>query len=127
MPSRLQTALPAVFHDDSLYTACGLNETVRSLAADEVTALKYRATDEHVAALDATLSLCSELRLGVMLDICAYEEAPGSESYYSGIAELIERHGLARATVTITLDTLARRNLERSVMLAVSREDRARA
>ena len=35
-----------------------------------------------------------------MLDI----SASGSESYYSGIAELVEKCGLARATATITQD-----------------------
>ena len=77
-----QTAdgVPVVFHDESLYTACGLNEEVGSLSVDEVTALKYRATDEQVTTLNAALSLCSQLRLGVMLDI----SASGSESYYSG-------------------------------------------
>ena len=114
--------VPVVFHDESLYTACGLNEEVGSLSVDEVTALKYRATDEQVTTLNAALSLCSQLRLGVMLDI----SASGSESYYSGIAELVEKCGLARATVTITQDALARRQLERCMMLAVSREDRAR-
>ena len=97
-----QTAdgVPVVFHDESLYTACGLNEEVGSLSVDEVTALKYRATDEQVTTLNAALSLCSQLRLGVMLDI----SASGSESYYSGIAELVEKCGLARATATITQD-----------------------
>ena len=78
-----QTAdgVPVVFHDESLYTACGLNEEVGSLSVDEVTALKYRATDEQVTTLNAALSLCSQLRLGVMLDI----SASGSESYYSGL------------------------------------------
>ena len=57
-----------------------------------------------------------------MLDI----SASGSESYYSGIAELVEKCGLARATATITQDALARRQLERCMMLAVSREDPAR-
>ena len=97
-----QTAdgVPVVFHDESLCTACGLNEEVGSLSVDEVTALKYRATDEQVTTLNAALSLCSQLRLGVMLDI----SASGSESYYSGIAELVEKCGLARATATITQD-----------------------
>ena len=50
-----QTAdgVPVVFHDESLYTACGLNEEVGSLSVDEVTALKYRATDEQVTTLNA--------------------------------------------------------------------------
>ena len=54
-----QTAdgVPVVFHDESLYTACGLNEEVGSLSVDEVTALKYRATDEQVTTLNAALSL----------------------------------------------------------------------
>ena len=97
-----QTAdgVPVVFHDESLYTACGLNEEVGSLSVDEVTALKYRATDEQVTTLNAALSLCSQLRLGVMLDI----SASGSESYYSGIAELVEKCGLARATAMIMQD-----------------------
>jgi len=57
-----------------------------------------------------------------MLDISASR----SESYYSGIVEVVEKCGLARATVTITQDALARRQLERCMMLSVSLEDRAR-
>ena len=54
-----QTAdgVPVVFHDESLYTACGLNEEVGSLSVDEVTALKYRATDEQVTTLNAAHTL----------------------------------------------------------------------
>lgn len=87
--------VPVVFHDSSLETACGLDEAVCRLPVDEVTACQYRATDEYVVTLRVALALCSELRLGVMLDISASKEAPGSDGYYSG-SPTWSRHAASR-------------------------------
>ena len=113
-----------VFHDNSLRTACDLGSEVRDLTREQITSLVYRASQEKVATLGEALALCSELSLGVMLDIKSY--SANAESYFSGIAAMIEANGLARATVTISQDALARKYLSRAVMLVVSWDDQAR-
>ena len=114
---------PVVFHDGILTRACGVSKKIRELTSGEARAIVYRASDQHIATLAEALALCSSLNLSVMLDIKTIEEPPNSERFFQRISELLEKHGLTRATITFSGHRLARKHLVGKVLFRVSNEE----
>ena len=114
---------PVVFHDWNLTRACGVSQKIRELTSGEARAIVYRASDQHIATLDEALALCRSLNLWVMLDIKTFEEPPNTEGFFQRISELLEKHGLARATVTLSGHRLVRKHLVGKVVFRVTREE----
>ncbi len=118
---------PVLFHDDwsgTLKASCGLDTPVHELTLDELRAIRYRATDEHIAGLDEALALCAELRLGVMLD---FKTEPAPDHLLARVVALLDAHGMTRAAVTISHDAGVRAALTGRALVRVQPEDAERA
>jgi len=117
---------PVLFHGSAgrgLWMDCGVPRFPEELTADELVALRYRASTEQIATLAQALALCASLGLGVMLDI----KAGGlSDRYLGRIAALLRQHACASSTVTIARDPQVRAALADQVLFPVSQEDEAR-
>jgi hypothetical protein len=117
---------PVLFHGSAgrgLWMDCGVPHFVEELTAEELSAVRYRASTERIATLNEALALCASLGLGVMLDI----KAGGmSEQYLERIAELLRAHGCGSSTVTIAREVEIRAALGDQVLLPVSKEDEER-
>jgi glycerophosphoryl diester phosphodiesterase len=113
---------PVLFHGDwshTLRVSCGVDRRLGELTRAELRAIRYRETDEHVAALDEALELCAELRLGVMLDV---KDSEVPAPVMNRAAALIDAHGLSRAAMT----SPARRSTARGGATTCSWARRAR-
>jgi hypothetical protein len=118
---------PVLFHGSAgrgLWMDCGVPHFVEELTADELVAVRYRASTERIATLAQALALCASLGLGVMLDIKAGEQ---TDRFLGRIAELLREHGCASSTVTIAREAEIRAALGDQVLFPVSKEDEARA
>ena len=119
--------VPVLFHGSSgrgLWMDCGVPHFLEELTAEELVALRYRASTEHIATLAQALALCASLGLGVMLDI---KSGALSEGYLGRIADLLREHDCGSSTVTIATDAEIRPALADQVLFPVSKEDEARA
>jgi hypothetical protein len=117
---------PVLFHGSAgrgLWIDCGVPHFVEELTAEELVALRYRASTERIATLAEALPLCASLGLGVMLDIKAGQL---SDRYLERIAELLREYGCGSSTVTIARDDEIRTVLGDQVLFPVSKEDEAR-
>lgn len=115
---------PVMFHDweGSLLTSCGVDVSVRDLTCDELSAIRYRASDEPIATLSQGLSLCRSLDLGVMLDIKASGDSFGSETFLAAIGRLLREHDLEGAVLAWS-HPLERKYLADTAIFPVSDED----
>ncbi len=115
---------PVMFHDweGNLLTSCGVDVCIRDLTSDELSAIRYRASDEPIASLSQGLSLCRSLDLGVMLDIKASRDLLGSETFFGAIGRLVREHDLKGAVLTWD-HPLERKYLADTAMFPVSDED----
>lgn len=114
---------PVLFHGlggRGLLVDCGVPRFLQDLTSDELAAICYRASTEHIATLAQALASCAALKLGVMLDIKA---EGSSEHFLRRIAELLRLHQLQSSTVTISHDAAVREALVDQVICPVSRED----
>jgi len=114
---------PILFHDflgNNLLVNCGIDQAIEDLASDELTAICYRASTEHIATLAQALALCESLNLGVMLDIKVGEP---SKAFLERIANLLETHQLCSATVTLSHHPLVQEYLADQVIFPVSDQD----
>jgi len=117
---------PVLFHGSAgrgLWMDCGVPHFVEELTAEELVALRYRASTEHIVTLAQALELCASLGLGVMLDIKA---GALSDRYLGRIVELLREHGCGSSTVTIAHEAEIRAALGDEVVLPVSKEDEER-
>lgn len=114
---------PIVTHDANLLRNCGVDVEVRNLTHDEVTAIVYRASDQHIPTLAEALALCRSLDVGVMLDLKIPVDPPPSTAFLQRIGELLEMYQLLSASVTISTHLLARQILDGKVLFPVSNED----
>lgn len=115
--------VPVLYHGisgDNLSFDCGVEAHLRDLTAAELTALTYRATDQHIMTLDEGLAECARLQLGVMLDLKDLERKDAHKTtkstaetaaYVTRIGELVAAHGLTRATMTIAQSPIVHRHL----------------
>lgn len=114
---------PVLFHGTwrkGLLVDCGVEQGVEDLTSEELTAIRYRASTEHIATLAQALALCHSLDLGLMLDIKG--RAP-SEGFLQRIADLVDEYDLHSATVTISHRPLVREVLADRVIFPVSEQD----
>ncbi len=107
--------VPVVFHDRTLQKACGLDQRVGELSAEELRKTKYLHVDETICDLDEALGLCKRLALGVMLDV----KTRGSDTFFEHIASSIREHGLVGATMCINGDAVIREGLKSVALLRV--------
>ncbi|MBN1641114.1 MAG: glycerophosphodiester phosphodiesterase family protein [Anaerolineae bacterium] len=117
---------PVLFHGSAgrgLWSDTGVPRFVEELTSQDLVALCYRGSTEHIATLAQALSLCASLGLGVMLDIKA---GTLSERYLGRIADLLRQHDCGSSTVTIAHDDAIRAALADQVIMPVSVEDQAR-
>jgi glycerophosphoryl diester phosphodiesterase len=65
--------VPMLFHglgwSDHLYVDCGIDKRLEELTSDELSRITYRMSTQTIAKLSEALMICSDLDLGVMLDI----------------------------------------------------------
>jgi hypothetical protein len=114
---------PVLFHGSSgrgLFMDCGVPCFLEELTSDELVALRYRASSEHIATLAQALELCASLKLGVMLDIKA---GSGTVRFFDRIAGLLRQHALTSSTVTIAREPEVRAALADLVIFPVSKDD----
>lgn len=90
---------PVVFHDygGHLGRTCGVDARVGELSFDELGKIIYRASDQPIASLDASLARCAALGLGVMLDL-RISPVPG---WLERIRALLDRHGFPPGSVLV--------------------------
>jgi glycerophosphoryl diester phosphodiesterase len=116
---------PVLIHD-GLYINCGVPRPVHTLSSAEITAICYRASDEHVITLAQAIETCAELGLGVMLDKLARDDPAAPDmtpKCLERVASLIEHAGLARATVAIVDSPALRKHLGRVTLFPMRRDD----
>ena len=115
---------PVLFHGWDLHIACGLDRHIEDMTAEEVELVRYRASDQHIATLEAAAEACSTLKLGVMLDIKVQGDRL-SRSFLNRVAGVLADYGLLRSTMTISQEPLVEEVLGDRIMLKV-REDECR-
>ena len=109
---------PVLIHD-GLYINCGVNKPVHTLTSEEIAGIRYRASDQTVIPFAQAIEACATLDLGVMLDKLAKDDPDDpamSPQCLERVAALIERAGLASATLAI-VDGPALRDILNGVTL----------
>lgn len=89
---------PVVFHDGNMMRACGIDGKISDFTLEAVTQIRFLKSDEAITSLDAMLDLCRSLNLGVMFDI---KSPNGSDLFFNRVLDLIEKHDLDKACVTL--------------------------
>lgn len=115
---------PVLIHD-GLYINCGVNKPTCTLTSEEITRIRYRASDKHVATFAQAIELCAKLGLGVMLDKLARDDRDNpamSPKCLARVASLIERAGLASSTVAIVDSPALREALGHVALFPMSRD-----
>lgn len=95
--------VPVLMHD-ALFISCGEKRRVFELGCDELTRLRYRASNEHVITFESAVAACAELGLGIMLDKLRRDSDSDPEmsgACLNRVAGLIGDAGLAASTVAI--------------------------
>ncbi len=90
--------IPVVFHDRNMKEACGVDGEIKDFTFEAVTKIGFLDGDETINSLDAMLALCRSLNFGIMFDIKSRE---GSDQFFNHVIELIDKHDLDRACITI--------------------------
>ena len=93
--------VPILYHDPTLLD-CGNGSPVGDFTARELTAMTFEGTDQHIATIEEALSLCSELGLGVQLDVKDNRNDDLMKGMMQQVAELVDAFGLGKSTVTIS-------------------------
>jgi len=119
---------PILMHD-GLGINCGLKERIHNLTSKEITGLRYRASDQHVIALEQAVHACASLGLGIMLDKlrndCA-EDGEMSAACLGRVASMIRDAGLGASTVAIFDTPILREHLSEVALFPVRKQDIAR-
>jgi glycerophosphoryl diester phosphodiesterase len=111
--------VPIVFHDGDMNKACGISKRISELNANDIIKTSYINTGQKICTLDRALGLCRSLGLGLMLDV----KVTGDNSFFQGIVALIEKHGYAYSSVTISGDPDLRQHLKDVALLTVTQEE----
>ncbi|MCX5759499.1 MAG: glycerophosphodiester phosphodiesterase family protein, partial [Candidatus Hydrogenedentes bacterium] len=121
--------IPVLLHD-GLYINCGVRARVADLTTAELTAIRYRASEEPILTLEQALDICAEHDLGVMLDKLANDAAPNgemSEACLKRVATLLSDRFLASSTVSIIDSSWRRKHLARVASFPIPKGDVALA
>ncbi len=110
---------PVVFHDESMMDACGINGQISDFALDALTRIRFLKSDQVITSLDTMLGLCRSLNLGVMFDI---KSADGGDLFFDRVLDLIEKHKLNRACLSLGASRVLRGYLKGKVLLTLPRE-----
>jgi len=110
---------PVVFHDQNMMRACGINAKISDFTLEAVTQIRFLKSDEAITSLDVMLDLCRSLNLGVMFDI---KSPNGDDLFFNRVVDLIEKHDLDKASVTISGSPKVRKYLEDLALLTVTGE-----
>jgi hypothetical protein len=108
-----------IFHDASLRAATGHPGAMAELTEAEARAIRFRKNDEPIPGLEQALVLCRQLHLGVMLDL----KDPPRADVLQKIAALVRKHGLERATLTISAHPLVRAELGEVALVPVNADE----
>ena len=111
--------IPIVFHDNDMKKACGIDKSIRDLNADEIVKVTYVNTDQTICTLDKALSICSSLKLGLMLDV----KVEADEKFFQKIVILIKKYGYENSSVTINGDPVLREHLKEIALLTVNQDE----
>ncbi|MFT4637320.1 MAG: arylsulfatase A-like enzyme/glycerophosphoryl diester phosphodiesterase [Verrucomicrobiales bacterium] len=113
--------VPMLFHDRTLTKACGRNGSVADYTATELEAISYLTGDDSIIRLETALESCRRLGLGVMLDLKTGQDLP---EFLELIDQLLVRHGLGAATISISGSETARLRLTHVRFTATDEEMR---
>ncbi len=108
-----------IFHDADLRPATGRAGAIADCTEAETREIRHRRNDEPIPSLDQALALCRQLHLGVMLDL---KDPPRAELLRK-IAALVRKHGLDKATVTISGHPLVREELGAVALVPVTADE----
>ena len=120
---------PVLMHG-SLRVNCGVDADVHDLTSTELTALRYRGSDQCVLTFAAAIETCGRLRLGVMLDKLRRgwrSDEPMSARCLARVGAMLKQAGLASATVAIVDNPLFRKNLNHVPLFPIAAEDAQKA
>ncbi|MCA9216456.1 MAG: hypothetical protein KDB27_25480 [Planctomycetales bacterium] len=106
---RSRDGVPIVFHDNTLDKACGREESVSELNATDLEQIHYLKGDDKIARLETALTICRDLKIGVMLDLKAGRE---SRDFLESIDALIVRFKLENASISFSGSDQARMHLK---------------
>jgi len=116
---------PVLLHD-GLYINCGVREQVCNLTSREITAIRYRASDQRVITFAQAVQACARFGMGVMLDKLCRDDvaAPAmSRECLRRVGSLIGDAALASATVAIVDSPWLREHLGDVSLFPIPRED----
>ena len=83
---------PVWFHDAELNRMTDLRGPVNSYRADVLTRTQITGSDQYIVSLKEVLDICTELGLGVMLDIKQTGSDPHPQRYLEQIADLLRQY-----------------------------------
>lgn len=126
--------VPIAFHDKFLTDDIGIDARIEDLAIEEIQELSFKKTGLKIPTLDEYLARCSELEIGVMLDIKSElrqkgkpadgrEKVNATEEFYSRIANLVKKYDLGLHSITIDRHPLAQKHLKGVVMMRITIEE----
>ncbi len=121
--------IPVLLHD-GLYINCGVRARIADFTAADLTAIRYRASEEPILTLEQALDICAERGLGVMLDKLGNDAAPNgemSEACLKRVADLLCKRNLSSATVSIIDSSWRRRHLADVALFPIPKGDVALA
>jgi hypothetical protein len=110
---------PVVFHDEDMLDACGIDGQISDFTLEAVTQIRFLKSDQAVTALDTMLGLCRSLNLGVMFDI---KSADRGDLFFNRVLDLIEKHKLDKACMSLGNSQVLRGYLKGKVLLTLPRE-----
>ncbi|HOZ47326.1 MAG TPA: glycerophosphodiester phosphodiesterase family protein [Candidatus Hydrogenedentes bacterium] len=105
---------PVLMHD-ALFISCGVRKRVCDLTSEELTGLRYRASDEHLVTFADAVAACADLGLGMMLDKLRRDsdsDPDMSPRCMERVKSLIVGAGLESSTVAIVDTPRLRAHLE---------------
>jgi len=111
--------VPIVFHDNNMKKACGINNSIKELNADDIVQVSFLNSDQKICTLEQALEVCRSLELGLMLDIKVEKD----EKFFQTVVALVKKYSFENACITINADPVLRENLKGIALLTVTRDE----
>lgn len=116
--------VPMLFHglgwSDHLYVDCGIDKHLEELTSNELSRITYRLSTQTIAKLSDALMVCSDVQLGVMLDI---KVTTPSNEFLDYISESLNKNGLLSSAVTLGVPPRVEEQLEGVAIFPMDEED----
>ena len=93
----------ALDHNVTAVVDCGVAAHIEDFTSVELSNIRYRGTDQSVLNFDEALAACTELGLGVMLDIKTPDASPLPAPYLKHITDLIDEYALSNGIMTLCM------------------------